>query len=195
VHAKRRAILVPAPLIAVALVVVGAGCSGGDDKRVSLGEGGRPSASATPSPSFATNDPVQAFLGWFDAVYRAERSLDPNHPGLTKYGQGPALADIRQRIASFRAQGVRLDKPDVVKQPRISGSGRPRGKLVNEVAACVTEPPDNFVDVKSGRPRAPEGADGNGLTSKFVGVMVLMADGWHIDGGHVEDVKSCSAVG
>ena len=189
---KRRVMLVAVALLAVTV----AGCLSDDGKRVPLGEGEKPSASAMPSPSFATDDPVQALLGWRDAMYQAERSLDPNHPGLTKYGQGPVLADIRKRIASFRAQGVRLDKPDIVTQPRIIASGVVGGKQVKEVAVCLSQPANSFVDVKSGKPRAPkEASAGNvALTTKFVGVMVLMPDGWRIDGNQLEDVDSCEAI-
>jgi len=190
---RRGAGFLAALLLAVA---VSAGCSDSNNKPVPLGESGTPSASAEPSPSYATDDPVQALLGWFDALYQAQRSLNPDHPGLVKYGQGPALAGARKRIASFKAQGVRLDKPGTVSQPRITDSGRVRGKKVNEVTVCVITPPDEFVDVKTGQLRAPkERAAGNKtITTRFVGVMVLMPDGWHIDGNELEDVANCAAI-
>lgn len=187
---KRWARFLAVSLVAAAAV---AGCSG-DDRPVPLGEPHQPSSSAAPSPSFATDDPVQAYLGWFDAVYQAERSLDPNHPGLTTYGQGPALADVRRRIASFKAQGVRLDKPDIVVAPKVTATGRSRGSLVNEVTGCVIEPAENFVDVNTGRPRVPKGGHDRQVTAKWVGVMVQMPDGWHLDGSRIEDVASCSAI-
>lgn len=136
-------------------------------------------------------------MGWFDAVEQATRSLDPGYPGLTTYGQGPALAGIRQRIVSFRAQGVRSDKPSTVTQPRVTAMGKVKGKKVNEVTVCVVTPPDDFVDVKTGQPRAPkERAKGNKpITTKFVGVMVRQPDGWHIDGIAAKDVASCAAIG
>lgn len=187
----RGAGLLAALLLAV---VVGAACSGPEDEPVPLGESGTPSPSA--EPSFATDDPVQALLGWFDALFEAEQSLDPNHPGLAKYGQGPALAGARKSIASFKAQGVRLDKPGTVSGPRITESGNVRGKEVNEVTVCLVTPPDDFVDIKTGAPRAPKGrAAGNRtITTRFVGVMVRMPDGWHIDGNELEDVGSCAAI-
>lgn len=136
-------------------------------------------------------------MGWFDAVNHATRSLDPNYAGLMKYGQGPALAGIRQRIASFRAQGVRLDKSSTVTQPEITATGNVKGKDVNEVTVCVVTPPDDFVDVKTNKPRAPkERAKGNKpITTKFVGIMVLQPDGWHIDGIVANDVGSCARIG
>ena len=183
--------------VAVALVLIGTlagGCSG-DDKRVPLGSPDRPSPTVEASPSFATDYPVQALLGWFDAVYEAERTLNPNHPALTRYGQGPALADIRARIARFRAAGVRLDKPNIVENPAISASGKVRGMEVREVTACVIEPAENFVDVKTGEPKSPSGAaPTKQVTLKFVGVMVQTAAGWRIDGSRVEDVATCASV-
>lgn len=178
-------------------VAVGAACSD-SSKPVQLGESATPSTPAQASPTFATEDPVQALLGWFDALFAAERALDPNHPGLTKYGQGPALAGARKSIASFKAQGVRLDKPGTVSQPKITGSGKVKGKEVNEVTVCLVSPPDDFVDVETGQPRAPKGRAGGGkatVITRFVGVMVHMPDGWYIDGNVVEDVVSCAAIG
>lgn len=188
---KRRVACVVALLLAAALAV---GCSA-DQEPVQLGDSNTPSPSAEPRPSFATDDPVQALLGWFEAVYQAERVLDPDHPDLKKYGMGGALTDIRQRIASFRAQGVRADKPNVVSDPGISAVGVSKGKPVREVTVCLTEPPNDFVDVKTGKPKAPkEGAQNKGVTSKFTGVMVRLPDGWHIDGGWGEDVDSCDEI-
>ena len=164
--------------------------------RVEVGGSDTAPANANASPGFRTDDPAQALLGWLDAVYHAERSLNPNHPGLTKYGQGPALADVRKRIASFKAQGVRADKPDdIAEDPMLSAAGEVQGKKVTEVTVCLVEPADDFVDVKTGQPKAPKERGGTkAISSKFVGVMVLMPDGWHIDGNRVEDVGSCSTT-
>lgn len=195
VRPLRQWVGVPAALLLA--VLFGTSCSTAGSKPVPLGESGTPSATAQAGPSYATDEPVQALLGWFDALFAAERSLDPNHPGLRKYGQGPALAGARQSIAKFKAQGVRLDKPGTVSQPRITGSGKVQGKEVQEVTVCLVAPPDDFVDVKTGQPRAPkERAAGNKMVfTRFVGVMVLMPDGWHIDGNEIEDVVSCAAIG
>ncbi len=172
-----------------------AGCTA-QEPQVPLGGSQRPSASTSAGPTFATSDPVEALRGWLEAIYHAQRALNPNHPGLTKYGQGPALADIRKRIASFRTQGVRRDKPHAIGQPQVTSAGTVLGKQVREVTVCITAPPDDFVDVKTGKPRAPKERLRTGaISSQFIATVVLMPDGWHVDGNLLEDVDTCAFSG
>lgn len=152
--------------------------------------------SPSAGPSFDRTDPVQAFLGWNHALAVAESTLDPDYPGLTAYGQGPALADVRGYVAKFKAQGIRSSKPTTVVGARVSAQAVVKGRQVREITACLIEPANDFVDLSTGRPRAPAGSDrSKPVISKYVGTMVLGDDGgWRLDGGNISDVPSCSAV-
>ncbi|MEP6696818.1 MAG: hypothetical protein ABJA34_08060 [Pseudonocardiales bacterium] len=174
--------------VALAALLAANGCS--KDKAEPLVF---PSASASPSPdpSFSRQDPVQAVLGFAYALAKAEETLDPNYPGLTTYGQGGAVADIVTRVNRFKSEGLRLAKPQVVANPAVTGRGFDKGHQVAEVTSCTTEPADDLVDAKTGEPRPPPGASQPAHSAMWIVVVVLMADGWHVDGADVKDVPSC----
>jgi hypothetical protein len=165
----------------------------------------RPPAPAVPAASpgamsatstFDPADPVQAFLGWEHALDTARGTLSPGYPGLTVYGQGPALAAARSSIARFTAQGIRPGKPTIVMGARVTGRSVVKGRQVREVTACVIEQANDFVDVRTGQPRAPAGSDrSKPVYSKYVAVLVQGDDGgWRLDRGPLTDVPSCASV-
>jgi hypothetical protein len=148
-----------------------------------------------PEPTFSRQDPVEAFLGFAHALATAEETLDVNYPGLRTYGQSAALADIQSRIRTFKAQGLRLAKPQVVTGAAIVARGTDKGRQVVKVRACKKEPADDLVDVKTGKPRPPAGATSQpAATAVWEAIVVLMDDGWHVDGGTVTDTRTCSGT-
>ncbi|PZS33330.1 MAG: hypothetical protein DLM59_06615 [Pseudonocardiales bacterium] len=180
-------------LLGCALLVGVAGCTAHKDPPLAISTA---KATASPAPSFDSTDPVQAFLGWHHALNNSQDSLDPNDPGLTIYGQGPALTGTRAAIARFRAQGIRQAKPTAVIKAHESSRAVVKGKQVRGVTACLVEPANDFVDIKTGKPRAPAGSNrSKPVISNYIGVMVLGDDGkWRLDGDTLNDVPSCSAV-
>ncbi|PZS31974.1 MAG: hypothetical protein DLM59_09030 [Pseudonocardiales bacterium] len=148
--------------------------------------------SAAPEPTYSRKDPVEATLGFSRAVNKAEQALDENYPGLAIYGEGPALADIVTHVKMFRAQGLRLGKPRVVTHAGLNATGTDKGKRVASVTACVTEPADDLVDAKTGKPRPPSGATSQpAVTLSWTAIVVLNNDGWHVDSGTLKDTATC----
>ncbi len=180
----RAAYLALAPVVLLA----SAGCAKPKEKPLVI-----PSAkSAAPEPTFSRQDPLEAFLGFAYSVDKAEQSLDVNYPGLTTYGQGAALADIRTRIKRFRADGVRMSKPQAVTHAHLVAKGFDKGHQVAKVSACTTVPADDLVDVKTGKPRPLTGTTSQPqLSAVWETIVVLMKDGWHVDGGTVTPARVC----
>jgi hypothetical protein len=182
-------------LFAGAALVVTGGCSKHRTPTLAI-PSASPSATSSPAATFDPADPVQAFLGWNHALNVAQSTLDPNYPDLARYGQGPALAGVRSRIAQFKAQGIRQGKPTAAVGAHVSGNAVVKGKQVRDITACLIEPADDFVDIKTGKPRAPSGGNqSKPVVSKYVGTVVQGDDGgWRLDGGTLNDVPSCAAV-
>ena len=175
--------------VVLATVLV-AGCAQDKAKPLVIASARPPSAS--PAPSFSRQDPVQATLGFSYALGRAEETLDPNYPGLTTYGQSAAVADIRGIVSDFKRQGLRLGKPRVVTHTHRISTVIEKGRQVARVASCVTEPADDLVDVKSGKPRPVADATSQPVAHYvWVAIVGLMDDGWHVDGGTITDVTTC----
>jgi hypothetical protein len=168
-----------------------AACSGPKDKPLVIST----AKASPPEPTFSRQDPVEALLGFAHALAKAEETLDVNYPGLRTYGQGAAVADIQSRVRTFKAQGLRLGKPQVVTGAAVVVRGTDKGHQVVKVRACTKEPADDLVDVKTGKPRPPAGSTSQpAAISVWEAIVVLMADGWHVDGGTVTDAKTCTGA-